>query len=238
MHSTRYGDEVNVVSNDGPISCTPIIFFWGRAQEECKKLGKNSSFDPSSVTTTKNRFCQSDGVYKATYTCQGSSAKNQKPELSRLELRALQSRKFNKSPTVVAKSINELYKDKSQQCVGVTAPVMTCSTGIMTSRVINGKQKTYCSNPNGSLAADQHLIKHPSQTDGFCFGQDLRTTFTIDAGDSSQTTTILRIRIADLKKGTSAATQITDPKAYSLIFKEIADGLFIDAINLTPAEMQ
>jgi hypothetical protein len=32
--------------------------------------------------------------------------------------------------------------------------------------------------------------------------------------------------------------QSTDPAVYNKIFKEIADGLFIDAIELTPAEMQ
>lgn len=238
MHSTRSGDRVKVVSNDGAHSCTPIIFFWGRAQEECEKIGKNSSLDPSSVITTKNRFCQSDGVYEATYTCQGAGTKNQKPALSRLELRAMQSRKFDKPPQDVAKSINELYKDKSQQCVGVAAPVMTCSSGIMMRRFLNGKQSNFCANPNGSPAADQQMIKHPSQTDGFCFGQGFKATFSIDPGNPSQTSTILRIRIADLKNSTSAESQITDPQAYSLLFKEIADGLFIDAIVLTPAEMQ
>lgn len=238
MHSTRYGDQVKVVSNDGDISCTPVIFFWGKAQEECQKIKKNSSLEPINITTTKNRFCQSTGVYQATYTCQAENTNSQKPPISRLNLKVLQTRKFNKPPQEVAQSINELYKDKSQRCVGVSAPVMICSSGSSAVRVVNGKPTTFCTNPGGSPTANQKLIKHPSQTDGFCLGNGVKTTFSIDEGKGSPSSTILRIRIAEVKVGSRDETQLTDPEVYRGAFKEIADGLFIDAIGLTPAEMQ
>jgi hypothetical protein len=258
MHSTRNGDQVNVVSNDGPISCTPIIFFWGRAEEECKKLGKNSSFDPSSVTTTKNRFCQSDGVYKATYTCLNSSESTQKSAPSRLELRAMQTRKLSKTPQVVITAISELYKDNNMQCSSrnVSYKLIGYRMGslemIPMPGVPGGKTGNYNHYFKGIEVANPGVIRCTNgdtyelrtdpvlKQDGkeFVLNNTEYSAFVLKLNYGGEftnmpNTTIVRARIMSGDK-----KQSTDPKTYQNIFKKIADGLFIDAIHLNPAEMQ
>jgi len=113
------------------------------------------------------------------------------------------------------------------------------SIGVSVSKVINGKPTTYCANSDGTPAAEQKLIKHAALSpDGFCMGGSYKTTFSLDTNYPESTTTTLRVRVSDFSIGSPTETQSTNPAFYSKIFKEIADGLFIDAIELTPAEMQ
>lgn len=258
MHSTRNGDQVNVVSNDGPIACTPIIFFRGRAEEECKKIGKNSSTEPSSVTTTKNRFCQSDGIYQATYTCRNFSENTQKSEPSRLELRAMQTRRFAKTPQVVATSIIELYKDNNLRCsrTNVSYKLIGYRMGplemIPTPGVPGGKTGNYkhyfkgievanpgvirCANGDAYELQSDPVLPHDGKE--FVLNNTEYSALVLKLNYGGEFTnmpnsTIVRVRImSDHEK------QSTDPKTYQNLFKKLADGLFVDAIQLNPVEIQ
>ena len=65
-----------------------------------------------------------------------------------------------------------------------------------------------------------------------------------ESNPNNNTETYVRLRInwsEDAYRGVSvglATKQTTNPIFYQGNFKELADGLFIDAIQLTPAEMQ
>ncbi len=218
-------------------ACAPIDDLREVAQEECRRTGKSVvSPIPRSVSSWSNA-CRVGSAHEAYFDC--GTAPDNSPQVSRLELRAMQTRKFAKPPQAVASSINELYKDKNQQCLGVQAPTYACPSGISISKAINGKPTTYCANPDGTPAAEQKMIKHVALSpDGFCMGGRYKTTFSLDTNYPESTTTTLRVRVSDFTIGSPTETQSTNPAVYNKIFKEIADGLFIDAIELTPAEMQ
>ena len=242
LNATRYGDVVTV-SYENDKSCYTSADLWSEANQECRKIGKAANVSPQSISNTKNMFCTATGAWKAEFHCVESGDAGglggAKAEVSRLELRAMQTRKFLKSPQAVASSISELYKDKNQQCLGVKPPVYACPSGISMTKTIKGKPVSYCANPDGTPAVDQQMIKRSDLSpDGFCVGGGYKTTFSIDTNYPESTTTTLRIRISNFKAGNPSETQVTNPAAYSKVFKEIADGLFIDAIELTPAEMQ
>ncbi|MFN6060709.1 MAG: hypothetical protein ACK422_10420, partial [Burkholderiales bacterium] len=59
----------------------------------------------------------------------------------------------------------------------------------------------------------------------------------VSAGDSTKPKTVVRIR---LKYGSSKgySNQLSNPSFYDEQFKGLADTLFIDAIDLKPAELQ
>jgi hypothetical protein len=98
-------------------ACAPIEELREVAQEECRRTGKSiTSPIPRSVSSGGNA-CRGGKVHDAFFDC-GAAPDNSR-QVSRLELRAMQTRKFAKPPQTVANSINELYKDKSQQCLGV-----------------------------------------------------------------------------------------------------------------------
>jgi hypothetical protein len=218
-------------------ACAPIDDLREVAQEECRRTGKSiTSPIPRSVSSGGNA-CRGGKAHDAFFDC-GAAPDNSR-QVSRLELRAMQTRKFAKPPQTVASSINELYKDKSQQCVGVRAPTYACPSGISHSKIINGKPTTYCANSDGTPAAEQKMIKHVAlNPDGVCLGGGYQTTFSLDTNYPESTTTTLRIRVSNFLNRSQGEAQSTDPAVYNKIFKEIADGLFIDAIELTPAEMQ
>lgn len=218
-------------------ACAPVDDLRTVAQEECRRIGKSIiSPIPRSVSSGGNA-CRAGSAHDAFFEC--ATAPDNSQQVSRLELRAMQTRKFAKSPQTVANSINELYKDKSQQCSGVRAPTYACPSGISTTKLINGKPTTYCVNPDGTPATEQRMIKHVAlNPDGFCIGGGYQTTFSFDTNYPESTTTTLRIRVSAFPDRLQGEAQSTDPAVYNKIFKEIADGLFIDAIELTPAEMQ
>lgn len=218
-------------------SCAPIDDLRAVAQEECRRIGKTiASPIPRSVSSGGNA-CRAGSSHDAFFDC--ATAPDNSRQVSRLELRAMQTRKFAKPPHTVANSINELYKDKSQQCVGVRAPTYSCPSGISHSKIINGKPTTYCANSDGTPAADQKMTKHIAlNPDGFCIGGGYQTTFSLDTNYPESTTTTLRVRVSEFQSRSQTEAQSSDPAVYTKIFKEIADGLFIDAIELTSAEMQ
>lgn len=236
--ANRSGNEITV-AYDNEKSCFTLDHFRAVAAQECRKIGKSIAPVPTQVSNSTNVFCSSTGVWRTKFNCEDDLTGRQNSEPSRLELRAMQTRKFAKSPQTVAIAINELYKDKNQQCLGVQAPTYACPSGVSVSKVINGKPTTYCANSDGTPAAEQKLIKHAALSpDGFCMGAGYKTTFAIDTNYPESSTTTLRVRVSNYRPGSPTETQSTNPAVYNKIFKEIADGLFIDAIELTPTEMQ
>jgi hypothetical protein len=167
-------------------------------------------------------------------------------EPTRIQLRALQTRKFNKSSGDVVTAIIELYKDKNIQCYG-SGPRAT-PTGVYSEpiewQMIAGKQhpskfgqftKGYKVTPGELSCVNNHKFEIsftiPENTDGKPY------VYNANYGDSFKET-IVRVRIYQQDKKTYQLKQIYTEADYQKVFKEIADGLFIDAIQLTPAEMQ
>jgi hypothetical protein len=153
-------------------------------------------------------------------------------EPTRLELRQMQTRKFVKPPEQVIKAIIELNKDKGANCSGLRPPIYSCIGSRVFSSVGNKKIENCVASDGVSQGP---IEKQPElNPDGSCVGMDGVTSYEFDTNYPKNTETILRIRI----KGPSGMGQVTTPEKYTQLFKEIADGLFIDAIQLTPAEMQ
>ena len=150
-------------------------------------------------------------------------------EISRIELRTMQTRKFRKSPIAVVSAINELNKDKGNSCSGLEVPTYKCEGTFKDVSVGNAIVKK-CIASDGVSSA---LVK-TSGNNGVCKNKSGQiSTYDIDSNYPSTSETIVRIRLSDNNN-----PQLTDPQIYSKLFKEIADGLFIDAIQLSPAEMQ
>lgn len=153
---------------------------------------------------------------------------NNSKKVSRIELKAMQTRRFMKSPEVLTKSIIELNKDNGNKCISV-APIQYKCEGVLKT---NSVGKKICTSIDGRNSGN--IVKNEKLEDGYC--QDDKGTkysFEIDSNFPENTETTLRIRIS-----TPKIRQVSNADAYTVLFKEIADGLFIDAIELTPAEMQ
>lgn len=153
---------------------------------------------------------------------------NNSKKVSRIELRAMQTRRFIKAPDILAKSIIELNKDNGNKCISV-APIQYKCEGVLKT---NSNGKRICASLDGKASGG--ILKNELAEDGYC--QDDKGTkysFEIDYNFPENTESTLRIRIS-----TPKIRQVSNADAYTTLFKEIADGLFIDAIELTPAEMQ
>lgn len=152
-------------------------------------------------------------------------------DVSRIQLKVMQTRKFARSPNLVVKAIAELNKDKGNICTEVVIPNYTCAGALK-------QTKTGDTYTQQCVASDGRSVlgftKQDVKSDGYCTDiKGLKTVYEIETNFPANTETILRIRMSNSKN-----PQFTDPQVYGLHFKEIADGLFIDAIELTPAEIQ
>jgi hypothetical protein len=184
------------------------------------------------------------------------------PEPTRLELRVMQTRQFNKDPKTVMKAITELFADKSIPC-GATGMKMIPSdikdlppeetilpgggkqirTGLKSigSLKADAPAKQYCGNYTFEIS-----VKDIVDTTGKGLNLSTQDTMYFQLGlpppnyeMPGPTFVRARITIASVDRPrTGTPAQSFNPKVYQNIFKEIADGLFIDAIELNPAEMQ
>ena len=100
----------------------------------------------------------------------------------------------------------------------------------MQDTMVGGKTVKKCMAADGVSTG---FVKMQSSTGECTNSSGMNASYEIDSNYPANTQTIVRIRLSS-----SSNPQIADPTVYSRIFKEIADGLFIDAIQLTPAEMQ
>jgi hypothetical protein len=149
-------------------------------------------------------------------------------EPTRLQLRAIQTRKFNKPPQQVVDSIKELSKDKGWSCLAWYAPSYRCD-GVM--KMNRDQNSRTCFAPDG--VSPGNMVKNTvmDQTSNRCYtNKGNQVSFEFDTNYPKSDETILRIRIN--RPGTGP---LVNPEMYNLLFKEIADGLFIDAIEINPA---
>ncbi|MBU3603470.1 hypothetical protein [Polynucleobacter sp. AP-Kaivos-20-H2] len=222
------GNNLTMSHKDG--SCADVGLLTIFAKGSCNR----SLNMPYAVLRTVNAgSCTNGRVISATFECTGlsgsGSAGSSGEDINRLELRAMQTRKFLKSPTVVVKAITELNKDKGSKCVGLSVPKYSCQ-GTMQDVTVGDKVVKKCMAPDGVSSG---IIKMQSSSGECTSSTGMNASYEIDSNYPANTQTIVRIRLSS-----SSNPQIADPAAYSRIFKQIADGLFIDAIQLTPAEMQ
>lgn len=177
------------------------------------------------------------------------------PQPSRLELRAMQTRKFNKPSGQIIKSIIELNKDRDISCSGADItfgfvglrygdPRWKTSKEGIKQEIYKGYFKSFEAIYPGVINCANgyqfELTVDPiANADGSEFVYDDFRELSKWTGYAAYNypgkpkTTIVRLRI---KK--SDGKQSFNPERYQEVFKEIADGVFVDAIQLTPAEMQ
>ena len=191
---------------------------------------------------------------------------------SRLELRQMQTRKFNKDPASVAKAIQEMYKDQGLSCPAAVVPMYSCE-GMISAKQVKGVMVQECLAPDGKspgkyvksqIAQTYERMPCRSKTISYDEKKKVRdkacnlvllsytdTFYEFDTNYPKNTETTVRIRMKatnktmndrigwDTQREKGYINQdVIDPEAYSKAFKEIADGLFVDAIQLTPAEMR
>lgn len=180
------------------------------------------------------------------------------PEVSRIELRAMQTRKFNKTPSEVFSAIKSLCADKNGDFSGMFPTYKGVGKVIGETKTPIGpnaysseyKYESYvkdevssrlpitCSRPTG-LGEGAFSLNDKSGIYKFA-----NVTYDLDWNPNNISETFVRLRITwseDVRRGVSIGSttkQTTNPIFYQSNFKELADGLFIDAIQLTPAEMQ
>lgn len=155
---------------------------------------------------------------------------SQAQDVTRIQLKVMQTRKFLKPPQQVVNAVTELAKDKGWICYAWRPPVYACE-GVQHIKTIQGKSVSTCFAADGvspgkivrNTMFDQIANKcRTSKGDEY--------SFEFDTNYPKSDETSLRIRIGKL-----FGEQSTNPAQYSAIFKEIADGMFIDAIEINPA---
>jgi len=133
--------------------------------------------------------------------------------VTRLELQTMQTRKFMKGPEAVANAIEGLAKDTGGACPSMAALVKS-----------HLAVKTY------NKVSGPTCIDKVGKADAALGVQSLRTDYEF-SWDASKKFTILRARIY------VNTVQSENPARYQRLFKDIADSLFIDAIEINPAVM-
>jgi hypothetical protein len=182
----------------------------------------------------------------------GHEASQEMP--SRLELRAMQTRKFIKGPLEVQKAIIEFFKDYNAVCsvTSIKFSPINSKMEITSYNILPGgvkspnyEQKTegykfqspavlHCSNAEFEISAADF-----NAPPGKLLDMDMALQFGLPpAKVTIPGPTIVRARITVTDATTKQPRQSYSPARYQRIFKFIADGLFIDAVELTPAEMQ
>ena len=180
------------------------------------------------------------------------------PEVSRIELRAMQTRKFNKTPNEIFSAIKSLCADKNGVFSGMLPVYKGSGKIIGETRTPIGpnaysseyKYEKYekderfnlipitCSRPTGLGGGSFSLNDKPG------IYKFANVTYELDWNPNNNVETFVRLRInwsEDAHRGVSIGSstkQTTNPIFYQGEFKMLADGLFVDAIQLTPAEMQ
>jgi hypothetical protein len=134
-------------------------------------------------------------------------------KVSAIELRSIQTRKFNKSFDEVEAGIVTNCKDKNG----------------------NGSSSTSCTWPFNGYYFDRNSRKLERLT--------YRVEYEVTPDKQSpRNSTLVRMRIYFIQSSTGFRSnnepQVTNPAYYQREFKDLADTLFVSAIELTPVEMQ
>jgi len=179
------------------------------------------------------------------------------PEVSRIELRTIQTRKFKKSSSQVFSAIKSLCADANGRFSGML-PVYKGSGKVIAEKKTPIGSNAYtseftyekyekderfslmpitCIRPTGLGGGEFSMSGKP----GIFRYAILKYELDWNPGGDIETTVRMRISWSeDPIEGRvgGGSAQTTNPIFYQSNFKELADGLFIDAIELTPAEMQ
>ncbi len=153
-------------------------------------------------------------------------------ELSPLELKSMQTRKFSKPPAEVLEAIKVSGEDNDG----------TCHTEL-SELLVRGVQKSievfcmYAKAPKsdpvskipiiGTLRAMKDIITQNSDT-GMGMGMGM-VKYQVTMTNKNETIVRMRIQAQD------NMTAITKPEIYASEFKRIADALFVQAIEINPA---
>lgn len=164
------------------------------------------------------------------------------PPVTRLQLQAMQTRRFNKSPKDIFKTIESICKDSN----GVFEGQMPVYVGVGQPTIINKNgqavltyKKYELVNPPIScampLSSEIAFSNKPSDTFKYSV---LQYEFNWKYLDESQTDIRIRLGWAPYPSPRDVTSgQTTLDRFYQGNFKLLADGLFVDAIQLTPAEI-
>lgn len=137
------------------------------------------------------------------------------PEVSRINLRAMQTRKFKKSKNEVFSAIETLCKDRDGNF---------------------SRNDFACIRPTSMGGGEFSISDKPN------IYKYAVVRYELAESPESKEETIVRMRISwSTERYTGSeyeSRQTTDVRYYNGNFKDLADGLFIDAIPLNPIEMQ
>ncbi len=150
-------------------------------------------------------------------------SENYFPNTSSISLKVTQTRKFLRPLTEVAKAIENSCKDRN------TLNVSTISLTFRGNCVL---QPEYISKDTPKYSAIDYLEKRTPLS--------IRYEYEL-SGSDDQKFTIVRIRAyfdSDRIKVSEKSRQITNSTFYNDEFRVIADALFVNAIELTPQEVQ
>lgn len=179
-------------------------------------------------------------------------AKELFPEVSRIELKVIQTRKFKKAPNEIFAGIKSLCADKSGQFggilpvyKGVGKPIgMNNKVSIANTEEVKYEKYELATNygplvciRKTGIGGGQFLISN-NPRDRYRYAI-LKYELEWNPADTSETIVRMRINWSTIQvAGHGDSDQTTALMFYQANFKELADGMFIDAIQLTPAEMQ
>jgi hypothetical protein len=190
-------------------------------------------------TYAENAFQRMEKMLVKISAQEQKAVTTQAVELTALQLRVLQTRKFNKPPALVKEALSNMFKDEGGYC-SIQGPLISPSGSVTPYRqgeqsklVVEGYRVTKgagsCQSPKRGQGYQIEVdIPTPKQRPNEPFWWDP----SIQQGESSAlypiTETTLRVRILSQRGPELDATQYQD------IFKKIADQLFINAIEIDP----
>jgi len=175
------------------------------------------------------------------------------PQVSRIELKTIQTRKFKKSADEIFEGIKSLCADKSgvfggvlPKYQGVENPAVLEKsvdvTGVERARYEKYKRidfgPLYCMRRTVIGGGEFLISTDPHSKYKYA---NIKYELDWDPTDTAETTVRMRISWSTTNVpgyGNGSSEQTTAAFFYQANFKELADGLFIDAIQLSPAEIQ
>lgn len=175
-----------------------------------------------------------------------SHSSNQSGELTSLELRVLQTRKFNKSPGLVKEALENIFKDEGGHCrlLGPYAvpigqarqsdPKNPAKSKLVVDGYTVTKGGGTCQSPKRTTFVIQFEFDTQAPTrrlnEPLWFDQEFAGGR--DSKIYPQTETSVRLRLQSFRNG--AWQPVVDPTPYDEVFRKISDQLFVDAIPIDP----
>lgn len=155
-----------------------------------------------------------------------------------LQLRSLQTRKFTKPIGEVGEAIKTDGEDRGRACTIFPGPQPLNAKVALPKLAGQCTLKAKPAKTGGATAASfipfvGGLVALGMQSAAMDEMYAQVSNIKYDMTGTKPDETVVRMRIYNLKQ-----EQITDPEIYSKEFKGIADAMFIQAIELTPAEQQ